>query len=194
MTASDPERPKGLLPASIRSRNGGPYFSLLHRAERVVWWAVWTLLARWTPPPLHGWRRVLLRSFGARLGPNTRVYGSAKVWYPRNLVMEENAMLGPEVICYSMAEIFIGRDAVISQRSHLCAGTHDVDDPLFQLQAFPIRIGAKAWVAAEAFVGPGVTLGEGVVLGARGVTVKDLPNWTVWAGNPARQIRERRQF
>ncbi|RYH07520.1 MAG: putative colanic acid biosynthesis acetyltransferase, partial [Alphaproteobacteria bacterium] len=74
------------------------------------------------------------------------------------------------------------------------AGTHDVDDPLFQLRAYPIVIGPKAWVAAESFVGPGVTVGEGAVLGARGVTVKDLPEWTVSAGNPARRIRERKRF
>jgi putative colanic acid biosynthesis acetyltransferase WcaF len=183
-----------ILPASIRSRTGGPSFSLRHRVERAAWWVVWTLLARWTPPPLHGWRRLLLRLFGARMAANSRVYGSARIWYPRNLVMEENAAMGPGVICYSMAVISVGRDAIVSQRAHLCAGTHEVDDPLFQLRAYPIRIGVKAWVAAEAFVGPGVTVGEGAVLGARGVTVKDLPEWTVWAGNPARSIRERRRF
>jgi putative colanic acid biosynthesis acetyltransferase WcaF len=123
-----------------------------------------------------------------------RVYGSARVWYPRNLAMEANAVLGPGAICYSMARITIGRDAVVSQRAHLCAGTHDVDDPLFQLRAAPIVIGPKAWVAAEAFVGPGVTVHEGAVLGARGVTVQDLPAWTIWAGNPARAIRERKRF
>ena len=183
-----------ILPASVRSRAGGPSFRLRHRVERAVWTVAWTVLARWTPPPLHGWRRLVLRAFGAQLAVGARVYGSAKVWYPRHLVMAENAVLGPGVICYSMAKITIGRDAVVSQRAHLCAGTHDVDDPLFQLRAEPIVIGAKAWVAAEAFVGPGVTVHEGAVLGARGVTVRDLPAWTISAGNPARLTRERRRF
>ena len=165
-----------------------------HRLERAAWWIVWMLLARWTPPPFHPWRRLVLQLFGARVGPNARVYASTWIWYPRNLVMEANALMGPGVICYSMAEIVIGRDAVVSQRAYLCCGTHELDDPAFPLRARPIRIGAKAWVAAEAFVGPGVTVGEGAVLGARGVTVRDLPEWTVWAGNPARQIRERRRF
>ncbi len=162
--------------------------------ERAAWGLAWGLLASWTPPPLHAWRRMVLRAFGAKLAPNARVYGSTRVWYPRNLAMEDNAVMGPGVICYSMAPITIGRDAIVSQRAHLCAGTHEVDDPLFQLRAYPIVIEAKAWVAAEAFVGPGVTVREGAVLGARGVTVKDLPAWTVSAGNPARLIRERKRF
>ena len=174
------------------ARTGGPSFSLRHRLERVLWGVTWGLLAAWTPPPLHGWRRAVLRLFGARVAPTARVYGSAKIWYPRYLSISDNAVIGPGVICYSMAPIEIGEGATISQRAHLCAGTHDIDDAHFQLVARPIRIGAKAWVAAEAFVGPGVTIGEGAVLGARGVTVKNLPDWSVNAGNPARFIRSRR--
>jgi putative colanic acid biosynthesis acetyltransferase WcaF len=47
-------------------------------------------------------------------------------------------------------------------------------------------------VAAEAFVGPGVTLGDGAVLGARGVAFADLEPWTVYIGNPMREVRKRR--
>ena len=55
----------------------------------------------------------------------------------------------------------------------------------------PITIGEQAWVAAEAFVGPGVNVGCGAVLGARGVAVRNLEGWTVYAGNPARPVGKR---
>lgn len=174
------------------SRNGGPSFSLQHRLERALWNLTWGALGAWTPPPFHPWRRALLRLFGAKIAPTARIYGSAKIWYPRHLSMAHNAAIGPGVVCYSMAPIDVGADATISQRAHLCAGTHDIDDANFQLIARPIQIGAKAWIASEAFVGPGVTVGEGAVLGARGVTVKNLPDWSVSVGNPARQIRLRK--
>lgn len=175
------------------SRSGGPSFSFRHRLLRAVWGLTWAILGRWTPPGMHGWRRLLLRLFGASVAPTARIHGSVRVWYPPNLVLGDNALIGPGVHCYSMALIRIGANAVISQRAHLCAGTHDIDDAHFQLVAMPIEIGAGAWVATEAFVGPGVVLGEGAVLGARGVTVKDLEAWSVYAGNPARFIRSRRR-
>ena len=172
--------------------SGAPSFTLGHRLRRVAFGIAWLVLARWTPPPLRRWRNLVLRAFGARLHPTANVYPSARIWYPPNLEMEAEAALGPDVICYSMAPIQIGRRAIVSQRAHLCAGTHDIDDPKFQLMARPITIGEGAWIAAEAFVGPGVTVGANAVLGARAVTVKNLDPDGVYGGNPARKIRDRR--
>lgn len=90
-----------------------------------------------------------------------------------------------------MAEIVLEKFSLVSQRAHLCAGTHDVDDADFSLVTKPIRIGQNAWVAAEAFVGPGVTVNKDAVLGARAVTMKDLEAGKIYAGNPARPLRAR---
>jgi putative colanic acid biosynthesis acetyltransferase WcaF len=152
---------------------------------------VWSVFGRLSPTPLHGWRRLLLRAFGATIHATARVYPSAVIWYPKNLKMGIHAVMGPGVICYCMDKIIIEDYAVISQRAHLCGGTHRLDDPDFQLVTRPIQICRHAWVAAEAFVGPGVTIGEGAVLGARGVASRDLGSWTVFAGNPCREIRKR---
>lgn len=173
-------------------REGGPSFSLGHRMFRAVWGVTWKLLASWTPPPLHRWRRFLLTLFGAKIDKTARVYGTAKIWYPPNLTMGAHACMGPDVICYSMGPITLEDYAMVSQRAHLCGGTHDPDNLDFQLIAKPIVIGENAWVAAETFVGPGVTVGRGAVLGARAVTVKSLQENMIYAGNPARPIRARR--
>lgn len=183
MTILDAARSKPL--------EGGPSFSLSNRLLRALWLMTWGFLAAWTPPPLHGWRRLVLRAFGATVGPGARVYGRARIWYPPNLVLGANAVLGPGVTCYNQDRITIGARTVISQGAHLCTGSHDIADPNFQLITRPITIGPDAWIAAEAFVGPGVTVGEGAVLGARGVTFRGLKALTVYAGNPAREIRRR---
>ncbi len=175
-------------------REGGPSFSLQHRLFRLAWNITWALLGKWTPVPLHGWRRLLLVTFGAKLAPTARIYPHTSIWFPPNLTMGNHSVMGPGVMCYNMDRVSIGDYAIISQRAHLCGGTHDPDDPHFQLVPKPICVGDKAWVAAEAFVGPGVTLGEGAVLGARGVCVKNLAAWTIHAGNPSRYLRDRARF
>lgn len=171
-----------------------PTFSLSNRLRRLAWSVSWTLLARWTPPPLHKWRTFLLRGFGARMHWTAKVYGSAQIWDPANLEMAPYSTLGPGVICYSMSKVRIGTRAVVSQRAHLCCGSHDISSRTFQLFSRPIDVRANAWVCAEAFVGPGVTVGEGAVLAARSVTFSSLEAWNVYRGNPAYAIRQRPQF
>lgn len=173
---------------------GGPTFSFGHRLQRFIWMTAWAMFAAWTPPPCHAWRRLVLRIFGAQLHPTARIYGSVRVWWPKNLVMGSYATLGPGVECYNIAPVTLETLACVSQRAHLCTGTHDVDDPDHPLRARPITIKANAWIAAEAFVGPGVTVGEGAVLGARGVIFRDMTPWTIFTGNPALPLRMRKRL
>ncbi|MBD8892420.1 putative colanic acid biosynthesis acetyltransferase [Roseibium litorale] len=170
-----------------------PRFGWRHRVLRLVWGLVWSLLASWTQP-FHGWRRFLLRLFGAKVGKGVYVAPSARIWYPGNLVLEDFAAIADHADIYCMARITIGKYAVVSKRAHICTGTHDINGEFFQLMTSPVTIGDYAWITADAFVGPGVTVGDGAVLGTHGVAVKDLKPWTVYAGNPAREIKERRKF
>ncbi len=144
---------------------GGASFSMGNKALRVVWMLSWLVLARFTPPPLFGWRRLVLRLFGAQVGTGARVYGSTNIWLPGNLSLGEHVLIGPGARIYNQGAIAIGAFSVISQRAHLCASTHDINDPHFQLELRPITIGERCWVAAEAFVGPGVVMGDRAVLG-----------------------------
>jgi putative colanic acid biosynthesis acetyltransferase WcaF len=166
-------------------------FPLRNKLGRVAWGLCWLFLARWTPPPLHGWRCWLLRLWGAEIGTGTRIYASARIWHPANLAVGAGSVLGPRVRCYNQRRITIGRSVVVSQDASLCASTHDVLDPLFPLLLRPIQIEDHAWIAAEAFVGPGVRVGTGAVLGARGVAMRDLSPWTFFSGNPAQPLKPR---
>lgn len=174
-----------------RPLEGGATFPLSHRLYRSIWNLTWWLLASWTPPPMRSWRRFLLRLFGARIAPTAGIYGSVRIWYPPNLEVGEHAYIGPGANLYCMASMTIHAHALVSQGAHLCGGTHDMSDPHFQLIARPIVVGERAWIAAEAFVGPGVTVGEGAVLGARAVATRDLEPWTVYRGNPAEPLKSR---
>lgn len=173
------------------SWSGGASFPLRNRLRRVVFSAAWKLLAAWTPPQARRWRIWLLRRFGATIAPTSNVYSSARIWLPENLVMHEYATIGPRTTIYSMGQITLGRYSIVSQGAHLCAGTHDIEDSAFQLFARPIKIGERAWIAAEAFIGPGVTIGDGAVVGARACAMRDVAPWTVNSGNPAVFIRDR---
>lgn len=150
-----------------------------------------TPLFRYSPRPLFGWRRFLLRLFGARVGRQAHVYPSARVYLPWNLTLGAEASIGEWALVYNLGPVEIGAQATVSHRAHLCAGTHDYRDPALPLLRLPIVIGSQAWICADAFIGPNVRVGEGAIIGAAAVVVRDVPPWRIVAGNPARVIKTR---
>ena len=171
------------------ARNRQPYsrWELLRR----ILWMLCQPLFRFSPRPCFGWRRWLLRRFGARVGQHVNMYGSSVIYMPWNLTIGDWSSLGEHAFIYNLGPVTIGSRATISGRAHLCAGTHDHTDPSMPLMKPPIIIKDQAWICADAFVGPGVTVGQGAVVAARAVVVKDIEPWSIVAGNPARRIKQR---
>ena len=163
-----------------------------YRIARCVWNIVWVVLFRPTPRGMFcGWRRFLLRLFGAKIGQGVHVLPSCKIWQPWKLTMGAHSCLAEHVDCYSVDQITIGDQVVVSQDAFLCCASHDITSTIMELTYAPIMIESQAWVAARAFVGPGVRIGEGAVVGACAVVTKDVESWTMVAGNPAKVIKRR---
>lgn len=162
-----------------------------NKLARGAWGIVETLLYRPSPIFAHRWRCLLLRLFGARIGNGVHPYPRARVWAPWNLVMEDGSSFADDVICYNVAAVRLGRDAVVSQHAYLCTASRDIDRTGKPVIAAPITIGAGAWVAVQAFVGPGVTIGDNAVVGARSTVLRDVAADSVVAGSPLRLLRMR---
>jgi putative colanic acid biosynthesis acetyltransferase WcaF len=156
-----------------------------------LWWIVQAVLFHTSPQALYGWRRLLLRIFGARIGKGVLIRPSASVTYPWKLSIGNWSWVGDHATLYTLGEIAIGDNAVVSQHSYLCAASHDYTRPTFDLYAKAIRVESEAWLAANVFVGPGVTIGRGAVVGACSVVLKDVPSLMVCAGNPLKVLRAR---
>jgi len=168
-----------------------PVFSLKDRLRRLLWQLTWTVLFRPTPPPLHNWRCILLRAFGARIGRNNFIYPSARIWAPWLLCTEDVVTIGPRAEVYNPGGVKLGHHTIISQDAYLCGATHDYNSQGFEYLAKEIRTEPYAWICARAIVLPGVVCGEGSVLGAGAVVSRAMSAWTVYAGNPAVEVRKR---
>ena len=156
-----------------------------------VAWALGRILFRLVPRPFYAPRRVLLRLFGAKVGKQVNMANSAIIYFPWNLEIGDWSAIGEQAYIYNLGKITIGEKATISQRAHLCAGSHDYSNPALPLLTPPISIGSQVWICADAFVGPGVSVGEGAVVGARAVAMKEVEPWSVVAGNPAQLVKKR---
>jgi len=156
-----------------------------------LWWIVQALLFHPSPQMFFGWRRFLLRAFGARIGKGVLIRPSASITYPWKLTIGDWSWVGDHATLYTLGEIAIGDNAVVSHHAYLCTGTHDYSLASFDQYEKPIRVESEAWIAVGAFVGPGVTIGHGAVIGACSVVLNDVPEMMVCAGNPLKVLRAR---
>lgn len=174
----------------ISSNRAARKYSRREQSLRIAW-AFGRWLVHLSPHPCHGWRRGVLRLFGAKVGRQARIAASAHIFMPWNVEIGEWAAIGPGVFVYSLGKVRIGRRATVSYRSHICAGTHDFTDPKIPLLKPPVTVEDDAWIGTEAFIGPDVTIGAGAMVAARAVVVKDVEPLTLVGGHPARVIGPR---
>lgn len=171
------------VPPGFRGRSG---------LTVLLWQTVQQTLFAWSPQPAYAWRRWLLRLFGAEVGKGVLVRPTARVTYPWKVKLGNHCWIGDHAELYSLGAITIGDNAVVSQRSYVCAATHDYKDITFPLLAKPILIEREAWIAADCFIAPGVTIGIGAIVGARSTVLKSVETATIVFGYPA-EIKGERQ-
>jgi acetyltransferase-like isoleucine patch superfamily enzyme len=92
-------------------------------------------------------------------------------------------------------KIVIGRDCLIAQHVSLIASNHGIrrGEIYWQLpwdeRRAGITIGDNVWIGCGVTVLPGCEIGSNAVVGAGSIVTKNVPAGTIWAGNPARQMR-----
>jgi len=171
-----------------------PQTSFRSKLARAAWGVVYVLLFRPSPRPMHGWRALLLRAFGARLGPYCRVCPKARIWAPWNLECEDVVAIADDAIVYNPAPARLGSHCIVSEQAYLCGATHDYNDPEFRMVWRPITVERYAWICARATVQAGVTVREGAILGLGAVATTDLQPWSIYVGVPARRVKPRPRF
>lgn len=157
----------------------------------LIWQIVQDTLFAWSPQPAYGWRRFLLRAFGAKVGDGVIIRPTARVTYPWKVRLGNHCWIGDHTELYSLGPISVGNNAVVSQKSYLCAGSHDPSDMTFPLTAAPVTVEDEVWIATDCFVAPGVTIGRGAIVAARSTVRGNVPPGVVVAGTPAVVKRER---
>lgn len=116
------------------------------------------------------------RGAGIVIGNNAGIGVNASIQGP--LTIGNDVMMGPDVIIYT--------------RNHKMA---DLTRPIRtqgEAEARPVRIGDDVWIGARVIILPGVSIGKGSVIGAGAVVTKDVPEYSVVGGVPAKVIRKRK--
>lgn len=157
----------------------------------ILWWFIQGTLFRYSFHNMYGWRRFLLKVFGAEIGKDVKIRSSAKFTYPWKVSIGDYSWIGDEVTLYSLDKIFIGSNCVISQKTYLCTGSHDILSVKFDLLTSPIIIKNFSWIAADVFVHPGVVVEKYSIVGAKSNLTKNTVENSINTGNPSKFVKYR---
>ncbi len=128
-------------------------------------------------------------------------YGAGKI------EIGERVYIGDNTIVSSAAGIQIGHHTLISHNCHIFDNnSHSINalvrmrhfeallsvghtEKSFDVSTAPVSIGAHCWLGFNVTVMRGVTIGDGCIIASNSVVLKDIPPWSLAAGNPAKVIR-----
>lgn len=139
----------------------------------------------------YGFKRSLLKLFGAKVGKGLVIKTKVRIKNPWRLEIGDHCWIGESVWIDNLEDVSIGDHVCLSQGVLLLTGNHDYTLPDFPYRLGKIRIEEGAWIGAESVVCPGVTCSSHAILTVNSVATKNMEAWQIYSGNPASFVRKR---
>jgi putative colanic acid biosynthesis acetyltransferase WcaF len=158
---------------------------------RSLWYLVNVLFFICPLNPFSSLKVLLLRLFGAKIGKGVNIKPSVNIKYPWRLTVGDYSWIGENVWIDNLADVVIGNNCCLSQGSMLLCGNHDYKKASFDLIVGSITLEDGVWIGTRSVVCSGVICKSHAVLSAGSVATSDLQPYTIYQGNPAKEIRKR---
>lgn len=129
--------------------------------------------------------------FRIKIGKKSYIYMGAEIRSPRNLTIENNSIVGSDAILDARLGIHIEKYVNLSSGVWIWTMQHDHRDPFFKAFGGKVHIKKYAWVSGRSTILPGITIGEGAVVATGAVVTKDVPDYAIVGGVPAKIIGTR---
>ncbi len=162
-----------------------------NRITRALWYVCNAIVFNTAFFPFNNLKILLLKCFGAQIETGVVIKPKVNIKYPKNLTIGAHSWIGEGVWIDNLSKVHIGKNCCLSQGAMLLCGNHNYKQHSFDLITKPIHLEDGVWIAAKSMVGPGVTCKSHAILSAYSFTSKDLDSYSIYAGNPAKKIKER---
>lgn len=170
--------------------------------KHTLWLALYYVFAKNlpdTPLPFSGvsmmLRKYLAKKIFLSCGDKVKVHAGVDFGTGLNIILGNESSLNKNA--WIANDTCIGSHVMMGPNVTILSGSHNFDrtDIPMALQGAPARrpvtIGDDVWIGTRSIILPGVSIGSHSIIGAGSVVTKDVPDWSIYAGNPARMIGSR---
>lgn len=156
-------------------------------------WDFELMLLRWTGNiPFHSVRNLIYSMFGIKMGNKTKIHMGAKFFSSRGIIIGEDTIIGEGAFLDGRAGLTIGNHVDIASEIMVYTSEHDLDSETFKAREEAVEIGDYVFIGPRVIILPGVKIGKGAVLAAGAVVTKDVNDFEIVGGVPAKVIGERK--
>src|SRR3989344_9578884 len=141
--------------------------------------------------PSHHVRRFFYRISGVKIGKGSAIHMGAVFYDPKNIKIGKDSIIGEGAVLDGRDKLTIGNHVDIASEVMIYNSKHDINDPNFSAVNYPVEIGDYVFIGPRAIILPGVKIGKGAIVGAGAVVTKDVENFKIVGGVPAKEIGER---
>lgn len=141
--------------------------------------------------PSHHVRRFCYRLSGMSIGSGSTLHMWGRFYYPSGIRIGEDSILGDHVFLDGRAPLTIGSHVDFASEVSVYNSEHDLSSPKFTATLAPVVIKDYVFIGPRAIILPGCTIGTGAVIAAGAVVTKDVPDYAIVGGVPAKVIGER---
>lgn len=139
--------------------------------------------------PSHVLRKFIYRLCGMKI--NGTIHMWARFYNPVNIEIGEDSIVGDHAFLDGRAKLKIGSHVDIASEVMIYNSEHDLTAEDFVATEAPVEIGDYVFIGPRAIILPGVEIGRGAVVAAGAVVTKDVPDFAIVGGVPAKVIGER---
>lgn len=139
-------------------------------------------------PYSEEWTALMQEIFKGKIGEGSRVMSPLTAIRPHEVTIGKNCIVMPGGLMMSAGTITIEDGAQIAANVQLISNNHDPYERMV-ITCKPVIIRKGAWVGAGSTILPGVTVGKYAIVGAGSVVTKDVPDYAVAVGSPAKVIK-----
>ncbi len=142
--------------------------------------------------PSHVVRNSFYRLAGIKIGKGSTIHMWANFFDPGNIEIGSDTIIGDHAFLDGRAKLVIGNHVDIASGVMIYNSEHDLDSVEFKARTETVEISDYVFVGPRVTILPGVKVGNGAVVAAGAVVTKDVPDFAIVGGVPAKVIGERK--
>jgi len=167
-------------------------FKVVNRLQ-TIFLEFWLLILRLIAYlPSHTVRKLFYLLSGVKIPlTSSTIYQGANFFNPAGITIGFDSLIGDHCFLDGRAALTIGNHVDIASQVLIYTNEHDINSPNFANSFGPVTIDDYVFIGPRVIILPGVHVHRGAVVAAGAVVTKDIPQFEIWGGVPAKKIADR---